>query len=122
MQRCALVTVLRINPISSFSAFTSCERPENPATGPHKKENNMIAFGNLKQGALLALTFIWLTACTSSGPAVNPQPPETLPRTTASPPPARADEQRTRDALVKRKREESSRIAPERKHAAAPAR
>ena len=121
MQRCALVTVLRINPVSSFSAFTSCERPENPATGPHKKENNMIAFGNLKQGALLALTFIWLTACTSSGPAVNPQPPETLPRTTASPPPARADEPRTRDALVKRKLEESSRIAHEMKNAAAPA-
>src|SRR4030067_3647383 len=110
MQRCALVTVLRINPVSSFSAFTSCERPENPATGPHKKENNMIAFGNLKQGALLALTFIWLPACTSSGPALNP-PPETLPSTAVSPPPARADELRTRDAPAKHKLEGSRRIA-----------
>jgi Ca-activated chloride channel homolog len=79
----------------------------------------MIAFGNLKQGALLALTAFWLSACTSSGPALNP-PPETLPSTTVSPPPARADEMRTRDALSKGKLEESGRIAHEMKNAAAP--
>jgi Ca-activated chloride channel family protein len=80
----------------------------------------MIAFGNPRQGALLALTFFWLTACTSSGPALNP-PPETPPSTTVSPPPARADELRTREALTKRKLEESGRIARESKSAAAPA-
>mgnify|MGYP003451906714 CR=1 FL=1 len=81
----------------------------------------MIAFGNLKQSALLALTFFWLTACTSSGPALNPPPqPETTRNTTVSPSPARADEPRTRDALVKHKLEESSRITHEMKSATAP--
>jgi Ca-activated chloride channel family protein len=81
----------------------------------------MNAFDNLKQGALLALAFFWLTACTSSGPALNPPPqPETTPSTAVSPPPTRADELRTRDALVKRKLEESGRIAHEMKSAAAP--
>jgi Ca-activated chloride channel homolog len=78
----------------------------------------MIAFGNLKQGTLLALVFIWLTACTSSGPALNP-PPQTPPGSAASPPPARADELRTRDTLVKRKLEESGRMTNEAKSAAA---
>ena len=81
----------------------------------------MNAFGYLKQGALLALTFFWLSACTSSGPALNPPPqPETLPSTTVSPPPTRADELRTRDALTKHKLEESGRIAHEAKSTVAP--
>jgi Ca-activated chloride channel homolog len=80
----------------------------------------MNAFGHLKQGALLALALFWLTACTSSGPALNP-PPETLPSTAVSPPPARADEVRTREAPAKYKLEESGRIALESKHTAAPA-
>ena len=80
----------------------------------------MNAFGYLKQGALLALAFFWLSACTSSGPALNPPPqPETLPSTAVSPPPARADELRTRDALTKHKLEESGRIAHEAKSVAA---
>ncbi len=79
----------------------------------------MNAFGNLKRGALLALIFIWLTACSSNGPAVNP-PPETLPRTTTSPAPARADEARERDSLLKHKLEETGRIAHASKHVAAP--
>ncbi len=52
----------------------------------------MNPFGNLTQGALLALIFIWLSACTSSGPAVNPPPQqETLPSTAVSPSLVRAD-------------------------------
>lgn len=80
----------------------------------------MIAFSNLKQGALLTLALFWLTACTSSGPALNPPPQETLSNTAVSPPPVRADELRTHDVLVKRKLEESGRIAHEMKSAAAP--
>lgn len=80
----------------------------------------MIAFGNLKQGTLLALAFFWLTACTSSGPALNP-PPETTSSTAVSPPPVRTDEPRTREGLTKHKLEESGRIAHEMKSAAAPA-
>jgi Ca-activated chloride channel family protein len=81
----------------------------------------MNAFGYLKQGALLALTFFWLSACTSSGPALNPPPqPESLPSTTVNPPPARTDELRTRDALTKHKLEESGRIAHEAQGVAAP--
>ncbi len=70
----------------------------------------MIAFGNLKQGALLALTFFWLTACTSGGPELNP-PPQTTPSTVVSPPPARADELRARDVKSKHNLEETDRIA-----------
>jgi Ca-activated chloride channel family protein len=82
----------------------------------------MNAFGYLKQGALLTLTFFWLSACTSSGPALNPPPqPETLPTAAVSPPPARADELRTRDAPAKHKLEESGRIAHEVKSTVAPA-
>jgi Ca-activated chloride channel family protein len=80
----------------------------------------MIAFDNLKLGALLALAFIWLTACTSGGPALSPLPPETLPSTAVNPPPARADEVRTRDSLAKYKMEESGRIAHETNGGTAP--
>ena len=81
----------------------------------------MNPFGNLTQGALLALIFIWLSACTSSGPAVNPPPQqETLPSTAVSPSLVRADEQRARDGLVKHKLEESDRIAHPMKSVAAP--
>ena len=79
----------------------------------------MNAFGNLKQGALLALAFVWLAACTASGPAVNPSP-ETLPSSAVSPAPARADEVRTHDSLVKHKLEESGRRAQEAMHGTAP--
>ncbi len=80
----------------------------------------MIAFDNLNQGALLALAVFWLTACTSSGPALNPPPQESTTSTAVSPPPVRADEPRTSDALVKRKQEESGRIAHEAKSATTP--
>ena len=80
----------------------------------------MNAFGNLKQGALLALALVWLTACTSSGPALNPPPPDILASSAVSPPPARADEVRTHDSLVKHKLEESGRIAQEAKSVTAP--
>jgi Ca-activated chloride channel homolog len=79
----------------------------------------MNAFINLKQGALLALAGLWLTACTSSGPALNPLP-QKQPTTAVSPPPARADELHTSNAPVKRKLEESGRIAQEAKSGAAP--
>ena len=77
----------------------------------------MIAFGNMKQGALLALAFFWLTACTSSGPALNSSP-ETLPNTVANQPPARTDETHAREALVKDKLEKSKRIDDALKQAA----
>ena len=80
----------------------------------------MIAFGYLKQGALLALAFIWLSACTSNGPAVNPPPPESLLSTPINPPPARADEIRTQDSPLKHKLEESGRIAHPTKSASTP--
>jgi len=90
-----------------------------PATVPNKKEHNMIAFGNLQQGALLALVFFWLTACTSSGPTLNPPQPDTSPNTAVSPPLARADESPARE--VKSKLEEFSRLADATKSVTAPA-
>ncbi len=80
----------------------------------------MNAFGCPKQCALLALAVIWLTACTSNGPAVNPPPPEILPHTTASQPPARADETRERDSLLKHKVEETGRLAHPSKQVSTP--
>jgi hypothetical protein len=80
----------------------------------------MIAFDNPKLGALLALAFVWLTACTSSGPALTTLPPETLPSNAVSLTPARVDEVRTRDSLVKHKPEDSSRIAQEANRGTAP--
>jgi len=77
----------------------------------------MIVFGKLKLGALLALTSIWLTACTSGGPP----PPETRLSTTVISPSLRADETRALETQPKRKLEESGRIAHEAKRAAAPA-
>jgi len=79
----------------------------------------MNAFHHPRPGALLALTVLWLTACSSSGPAVNP-PPETRPATAVGPSPARADEGRDRAALNKHKLEEAGRIAHEMKSVAAP--
>ncbi|MBI3546094.1 MAG: VWA domain-containing protein [Gammaproteobacteria bacterium] len=79
----------------------------------------MIAFGNIKQGALLALTFFWLTACTSSGPTLDPTP-ETPHSTTVNPPLGRADEKHARQLMSQGKPEESGRIADVLKQAAAP--
>ena len=65
----------------------------------------------LKHCALLTLIFIWLSACTSNGPAVNP-PPESEKNaqlhTTVNKPPARAEEVRIRDSLDKQRLEEFS--------------
>jgi len=81
----------------------------------------MMTIANLRLGALLALAFFWLTACTSGGPAVNPPPqPEARPSAAESPNKARVDETLTRDRLAKHKLEESSRMALESKVGAAP--
>jgi Ca-activated chloride channel family protein len=81
----------------------------------------MITFANLKLRTLLALTFFWLTACTSGGPAVNPPPqPEIRSNTTISPRQSSTDEAQSRNALVKRKLEEYSLVARDAKLANAP--
>jgi Ca-activated chloride channel family protein len=82
----------------------------------------MIAFINMRLGALLALAIFWLSACTSGGPAVNPPPqPETRPNTAVNSNKAHTDETRARDVLVKRTLEESSHMALEDKSTAVPA-
>jgi len=68
----------------------------------------MNLFVYLKQGALFALVFIWISACTLNGPAVSPLPEKDAKLDSAiSQPAKRADELRTRDVLTKHKEESS---------------